>query len=101
VRYDVRNWSFIVMFDPQTGLPERIRTLDGDPIQGDSNYDLVLADWREVAGVKVARSLTYKLNDRDMLSIKYGELEPNPAFGAELFEIPLAARAVAVRAAEN
>ena len=28
VQYDVRDWSFIVMFDPETGLPARIRTLD-------------------------------------------------------------------------
>ena len=98
VRYDVRNWSFIVMFDPHTGLPERIRTLDGDPIQGDSNYDLVLADWRPVGGAKVAHNLTYKLNGNDMVSIKYDQVTPNPALGPELFEIPITARAVAVRA---
>ena len=35
VQYDVRGWSFVVMFDPDTRLPARIRTRDGDPIQGD------------------------------------------------------------------
>lgn len=99
VQYDVRNWSFIVMFDPETGLPARIRTRDGDPIQGDSNYDLVLADWRPVGGAKVAHSLTYKLNERDMVRTKYDQVTPNPTLAASLFEIPITARAIAVRAA--
>ena len=99
VQYDVRNWSYIVMFDPQSGLPARIRTRDGDPIQGDSNFDLVLSDWRSVAGVQVAHNLTYKLNERDLLAIKYDQVTPNPSLGAELFEIPITARALAVRAA--
>ncbi|HKA38259.1 MAG TPA: MBL fold metallo-hydrolase [Burkholderiales bacterium] len=99
VQYDVRNWSFIVMFDPQSGLPARIRTRDFDPVQGDSNYDLALGDWRSVGGVRVAHSLTYKLNERDLIAIKYDQVTANPALSPQLFEIPTMARAVAVRAA--
>jgi glyoxylase-like metal-dependent hydrolase (beta-lactamase superfamily II) len=99
VQYDVRDWSFIVLFDPATGLPERIRTRDFDPIQGDSNYDLVLADWRTVGGGKVAHSLTYKLNESDIVVTRYDQVTPNPALAASLFEIPIQARAIAVRAA--
>lgn len=99
VQYDVRDWSFIVMFDPATGLPARIRTREGDRIQGDSNYDLVLSDWREAGGVKIAHALTYQLNGRDQAVIKYDQVTPNPALPASLFEIPITARAIAVRAA--
>jgi glyoxylase-like metal-dependent hydrolase (beta-lactamase superfamily II) len=99
VQYDVRDWSFIVLFDPATGLPARIRTRDFDPIQGDSNYDLVLDDWRAVGGVRLAHALTYRLNERDMVAIRYQQVTVNPALGPELFEIPIFARAVAVRAA--
>lgn len=99
VQYDVRNWSFIVMFDPDSRLPARIRTRDGDPIQGDSNYDLVLSDWRTVGGAKIAHGLTYQLNGRDLTVIKYDQVTANPALGASLFEIPIQARAIAVRAA--
>ncbi|HET9687687.1 MAG TPA: MBL fold metallo-hydrolase [Pseudolabrys sp.] len=99
VQYDLRGWSFVVMFDPDTRLPARIRTRDGDPIQGDSNYDLVLADWRTVGGARVAHALTYQLNGRDMIVIKYDQVTPNPAFGADLFEIPSAAKVIAVRSA--
>ena len=79
-------------------MPARIRTRDPDPIQGDSNYDLVLADWRPVGGVRVAHSPTYKLNERDLVVTKYDQVTPNPALAASLFEIPHGARAVAVRA---
>jgi len=99
VQYDLRNWSFVVMFDPETRLPARIRTRDGDPIQGDSNYDLVLSDWRSVGGAKVAHGLTYQLNGRDLTVIKYDQVAANPSLGADLFEIPITARAIAVRAA--
>ena len=99
VQYDVRDWRFIVLFDPQTGLPARVRTRDPDPIQGDSNYDLVFADWRTVGGARVAHSLTYQLNDRDLVVTKYDQVTPNPALAGSLFEIPIMARAIAVRAA--
>ena len=38
--------KYIVMFDRTTQLPAAVRTRDDDHIYGDSNYDLVLADWR-------------------------------------------------------
>jgi glyoxylase-like metal-dependent hydrolase (beta-lactamase superfamily II) len=98
VQYDVRGWSFVVMFDPDTRLPARIRTLDGDPIQGDSNCDLVLADWRTVGGVKVAHALTYQLNGRDMIASKYEQVTANSTLSDDLFQIPLWAKAMAVRA---
>jgi len=99
VQYDVRDWSYTVMFDPQTRLPARIRTRDGDAIQGDSNYDLVLSDWRDVGGVKIAHAQTYQLNGRDLLVGKYDQATPNPALAGSLFEMPHTARAIAVRAA--
>src|SRR5262245_50358494 len=37
--------NLIVAFDPQTGLPERVRSLDYDNIWGDVTYDYVLSDW--------------------------------------------------------
>ncbi len=99
VQYDVRNWSFIVMFDPQSGLPSRIRTRDFDPIQGDSNYDLVLGDWRNVGGLRIAHRLAYQLNGKHLAATRYEQVTPNPALSPQLFEIPTMARAVAVRAA--
>lgn len=55
VSYDAGIATFTVLFDPASGLPERIRTMDYDALQGDSAYDLVLADWRD-AGACASRS---------------------------------------------
>jgi glyoxylase-like metal-dependent hydrolase (beta-lactamase superfamily II) len=98
VQYEVRNYSFTVMFDPASKLPAVIRTRDADPIQGDANYDMTLADWRDVGGAKVAHSLEYHLNGRNTLSIKYDQVAANPPLNASLFEIPTMARAIAVQA---
>src|SRR5215471_870723 len=38
--------KYIIMFDRTTHLPAAVRTRDEDNIWGDSNYDLVLSDWR-------------------------------------------------------
>ena len=51
--------TFFVLFDPTTNLPAAIRTRDDDNIFGDSNYDLVLDQWTDVAGARVAKLLSY------------------------------------------
>ena len=56
VDYRAGNQTLTVMFDRATGLPARIRTLDYDNIWGDVSYDLVLADWQTMDGVRVASS---------------------------------------------
>ena len=45
--------GFLVAFDPASGLPARVRTLDYDNIWGDVNYDVVFSNWRDVGGVKI------------------------------------------------
>jgi hypothetical protein len=54
VEYRGNYGTFIVLFDPATGLSAAVRTRDFDVIEGDSNYDQTLSDWREAGhGVKV------------------------------------------------
>jgi glyoxylase-like metal-dependent hydrolase (beta-lactamase superfamily II) len=87
--------AFVLLFDPQSGLPARIRTIDDDPIYGDVAYDLVLEDWREVAGVKLAYRQRYELDGREIARIAYEEVQPAPAVAAERLEIPAEIRASA------
>jgi glyoxylase-like metal-dependent hydrolase (beta-lactamase superfamily II) len=54
--------TFIVLFDPATHLPAIVRTRDVDNVYGDSNYDLVLSDWKDIAGTKRAHTLSFQLN---------------------------------------
>src|SRR5262245_9864270 len=80
--------TFLIMFDRATRLPAVIRTFDDDRVRGDSAFDLVLSDWRSVAGVKMAHTLTYKLNDIQLARISYASVVANATFGSETFAAP-------------
>ncbi len=88
VRYRHEANEFIVMFDRSSGLPARIRTIDYDSLQGDSNYDLALSDWRDVGGTKVAHRQIYQLNAVDVIDTELQSVRANPGAGADQFAIP-------------
>jgi len=82
-------------FDPQTGLPARIGTRDADNVDGDSTYDLVLSDWRDVSGVKIAHRQSYQLNGREVVRIQYEEARLDAPVPAAQLELPAELRAAA------
>jgi glyoxylase-like metal-dependent hydrolase (beta-lactamase superfamily II) len=87
--------NFSILFDRDTHLPAAIRTRDDDNIHGDSNYDLVLADWKAVGSAKVAQSLSYQINGVEVAKLNYRDVTANPAIAADAFAIPDAVKAVA------
>jgi glyoxylase-like metal-dependent hydrolase (beta-lactamase superfamily II) len=87
--------TFTILFDRATHLPAAIRTLDDDAILGDSNYDLILSDWRPAGGVQVARSLTYTLDNMRIAKMEYTEVVANPVFPEDIFTVPPAIMATA------
>ena len=91
--------TFFILFDPATNLPAAIRTLDDDNIFGDSNYDLVLDQWTNVAGARVARSLTYRINNLDVARLNYATVTPAPNLPADAFAVPASVRTAAKPAA--
>jgi glyoxylase-like metal-dependent hydrolase (beta-lactamase superfamily II) len=86
--YNAGAHHFIVLFDPGTGLPARVRTLDFDNIWGDVNFDLVLADWRPAGGVRMAMSQRHELNGVTVADIRITQVTPNPALNAPGMAIP-------------
>src|SRR3989475_8473042 len=50
--------TFTILFDPKTHLPAAVRTRDDDNINGDSNFDLVLAGLTNVGCAQNAASLS-------------------------------------------
>src|SRR6185436_7713584 len=88
LRFQTGGATLIVAFDPATGLPSRIRSMDADTIYGDSTYDLVLSDWRDVGGIKVAHTQSYELNGREVIHIQLDEVQLNPAIAPAALEIP-------------
>jgi len=82
--------TFTILFDRATHLPLAIRTRDDDAILGDSNYDLVLSDWRPAGGVKIAHGLTYTLDNVRIAKAQYTEVVVNPPIPDETFAFPTA-----------
>jgi glyoxylase-like metal-dependent hydrolase (beta-lactamase superfamily II) len=87
--------TFIILFDRKTHLPAAIRTRDDDNIHGDSNYDLVLADWKSVGSAQMAESLSYRINDVEVAKLNYREVMANPEIAADTFAAPDSVRASA------
>jgi glyoxylase-like metal-dependent hydrolase (beta-lactamase superfamily II) len=80
--------DFIVAFDPQSGLPALVRTLDYDNIWGDVNYDMVVSDWRDVGGVKIPMSRKYELNGRMVSDVNFTDLRFNQPIDTARLQIP-------------
>jgi glyoxylase-like metal-dependent hydrolase (beta-lactamase superfamily II) len=91
--------GFIVAFDPASGLPSRIRTHDYDNIWGDVNYDLVLSDWRDVGGVKVAMNRKSELNGRVVIDTSFTDVRFNVPVDAARFDVPAELRTGAAKPA--
>jgi glyoxylase-like metal-dependent hydrolase (beta-lactamase superfamily II) len=87
--------NFTILLDPQTKLPVVIRTRDDDNIAGDSNYDLVLSDWKAVGDAKIAHTLSYQLNGVEVGKVTYKEVTANPTIAADAFAMPDAVKAAA------
>jgi glyoxylase-like metal-dependent hydrolase (beta-lactamase superfamily II) len=90
---------YIVAFDPQSGLPARVRTLDYDNIWGDVTYDQVLSDWKEINKVKVAMNRKTELNGRVVADFNFTEIRFNQAIDAKRLQIPNEVRANAAKPA--
>jgi glyoxylase-like metal-dependent hydrolase (beta-lactamase superfamily II) len=91
--------GFIVGFDPQSGLPERVRTLDYDNIWGDIAYDYVYSRWRDVGAVKVPMSGRYELNGRTVQEIQLSDVRFNQPIDQARLQIPATVLASAAKPA--
>src|SRR3989442_997466 len=99
VNYTMSGQTFTVAFDPQTGLPARIRSLDYDNIWGDVNYDVVLSDWRSMGGRQVATTQQYQLNGRTIAERKITDVQTNVPVAADRLTIPAEVKASAPKPA--
>jgi len=93
VSYTSGGNTFTILFDRKTHLPAAVRTRDDDNINGDSNYDLVLAEWKTVNGAQIAQSLSYKINGVEVANLHYREIGANPPIAASAFAVPDAVKA--------
>lgn len=96
LRFAADGRNYIVMFDA-AGLPARIRTLDYDSVLGNVRYDLVLSDWRDVGGIKVAHRQDYQLNGRTVIETRIDSVRINAGLAADSFAMPPALQAAAAQ----
>jgi glyoxylase-like metal-dependent hydrolase (beta-lactamase superfamily II) len=99
VQYRDDYCAYIVMFDPATNLPARVRTMDWDALEGDSTYDTEYSDWRDVAGAKIAFHALYTLNGMKVAEMKLSSVMANPVLPPATFSIPQAMLTAAAKPA--
>jgi glyoxylase-like metal-dependent hydrolase (beta-lactamase superfamily II) len=91
--------KFIIMFDRATKLPAAVRTHDEDNIYGDSNYDMILSDWKTINGVKFAMTRSFMLANMEIQRMTMTDITVNPTVPASTFAVPDAVKASAKTAA--
>ena len=79
--------TFIVMFDPATHLPAAVRTRDADNVYGDSNYDMILSDWKDAAGTKRAHTLSFQINGMEVQRLTLKEVTIDTPIPANTFAV--------------
>jgi glyoxylase-like metal-dependent hydrolase (beta-lactamase superfamily II) len=95
------NTAYTVLFDRATKLPAVVRTRDADNVYGDSNYDMILSDWKDVGGFKRAHTLSFQLNGMEVQRLTYKETTVNPTIQATAFAINDDVKAKAKQAAAD
>jgi hypothetical protein len=87
VAIKTRTGTFTVLFDRGTHLPAVVRTRDADNVYGDSNYDLVLSDWRDAGGIKRAHTLSFQLNGVEVQRLTIKEVTVDAPIPADTFAV--------------
>jgi glyoxylase-like metal-dependent hydrolase (beta-lactamase superfamily II) len=100
LQYAAPTGNFIVLFDPATNLPVRVRSLDWDALEGDSEFDAFFGDWRDVNGAKWPGLVRTELNGMKVHEFKATNITANPTVAANAFTIPQAQLANAARPAD-
>jgi glyoxylase-like metal-dependent hydrolase (beta-lactamase superfamily II) len=93
--------TFVVMFDRSTHLPAAVRTRDVDNVYGDSNYDMILSDWKDVAGMKRAHALSFQINGMEVQRLTLKEVTIDAAIPADTFAVSDETKAKAKKAASD
>jgi glyoxylase-like metal-dependent hydrolase (beta-lactamase superfamily II) len=93
--------TFIVLFDRTTHLPAAVRTRDADNVYGDSDYDMILSDWKDVAGTKRAHTLSFQINGMEVQRLTLKEVTIDAPIPANTFAVNEDVKAKAKTAASD
>ena len=96
-----RAGTFTVLFDRTTHLPAAVRTRDVDNVYGDSNYDLILSDWKDVGAAKRAHTLSFQLNGIEVQRLTLKQVTVDAPLPANTFAVSDDVKAKAKTAASD
>lgn len=95
IQYSHGPHTFIMLFDRTTKLPVSIRNREADRLWGDSNYDMILSDWKKVGNVTIAHTRSFKINDIEAQRLTLKDVALNATIAPETFLVPDAVKAAA------
>ena len=102
VAIKTRVGTFTVLFDRTTNLPAVVRTRDDDNVYGDSNYDLILSDWKDVGGgAKRAHTLSFQLNGVEVQRLILKQVTLDAPIPPDTFAVSEEVKAKAMTAASE
>jgi glyoxylase-like metal-dependent hydrolase (beta-lactamase superfamily II) len=102
VAIKTRVGTFTVLFDRTTNLPAVVRTRDDDNVYGDSNYDLILSDWKDVGGgAKRAHTLSFQLNGVEVQRLTLKQVTLDAPIPPDTFAVSEEVKAKAKTAASE
>ena len=79
-----------------------MRTRDDDNVYGDSNYDLILSDWKDVGGgAKRAHTLSFQLNGVEVQRLTLKQVTLDPPIPPDTFAVSEEVKAKAKTAASE
>src|SRR6266446_3524982 len=84
----------------QRTLPA-VRTRDTDNVYGDSNYDMIPSDWKDVAGTKRAHALSFQINGMEVQRLTLKEVTVDAPIAADTFAVTDDVKARAKKAASD
>lgn len=79
----VRLW-----IDPADGRIDRVTTLVNDFLRRDVELTVTYADWQAYAGIKFPKAVTMSINGVPVYNETRSEVQVNPTFDAQFFELP-------------
>ena len=79
-----------VFIDPDSGLPAKADTREDDPYYGDTLFEAIFADWRQVGEIMMPFGLTIRLQGITFHTETRSAIQNNPALAANAFTIPAA-----------
>lgn len=77
-----------IYLDTETDLPAKVETREDDPIYGDTIFEVIFSDWRQVDEVRLPFELIYRVNGRVIQTEEREQISVNVELQTDTFTVP-------------